>query len=67
VPGLLAVGHALIIGGRQVLSPFFVGVVGGLGWPWARDGVLRLPRRVEGGAADAAQPAFAGARRQPSA
>jgi membrane protein DedA with SNARE-associated domain len=31
VPGLLAVGHALIITGSQVLSPFLVGVVGGIG------------------------------------
>ena len=31
VPGLLAIGHALIVSGAEVLNPFFAGLVGGLG------------------------------------
>lgn len=31
VPGLLAIGHALIVSGAERLSPFFSGLIGGLG------------------------------------
>jgi membrane protein DedA with SNARE-associated domain len=30
-PGLLAIGHALIVSGGERMSPFFAGLVGGLG------------------------------------
>ena len=42
VPGLTAAAQALIVSSGQILSPFWVGVAGGLGMPSARSPLMSL-------------------------